>query len=115
MRFRLADALLLDLVHDFQNRIVKLEDKAQDVFDDSLIKDIAERGEDIFKCAIYLYANYVDQATNFAKGHGGGGGGGNDLPWGRKEDEDDRAWARRCLMRAHRMMQPPKGKNIRRK
>lgn len=115
VRFRLTDALLSDLVHDFQNRIVKLENKAQDVFDDSLIKDIAERGEDIFKCAIYLYASYVDQATNFARGHGGGGGGDNDLPWGRKEDEDDRAWARRCLMRAHRMMQPPKGKNIRRK
>lgn len=30
----------------------------------------------------------MDDATTFAEGHGGGGGG-SDLPWGRKEDEDD--------------------------
>lgn len=112
VRFRLADVLLDDLIRDFKMLLPTLSFGTKESLDDSLLQDMAERGEDIIKCAIFLYANLVDQATNFAKGHGGGGGG-SDLPWGRKEDEDDRAWARRCLMMAHRMMKPT-AKNIRR-
>lgn len=112
VRFRLADVLLDDLIRDFKTLLPTLSFGTKESLDDSLLQDMAEQGEDIIKCAIFLYANLVDQATNFAKGHGGGGGG-SDLPWGRKEDEDDRAWARRCLMMAHRMMKPT-GKNIRR-
>lgn len=112
VRFRLADVLLDDLIRDFKMILPTLSPGAKESLDDSLLQDVTEQGEDIIKCAIFLYANLMDQATNFAKGHGGGGGG-SDLPWGRKEDEDDRAWARRCLMMAHRMMKPS-GKNIRR-
>ncbi|RGR15293.1 MobV family relaxase [Bacteroides ovatus] len=112
VRFRLADVLLDDLIRDFKMILPTLSPGIKESLDDSLLQDVTEQGEDIIKCAIFLYANLVDQATNFAKGHGGGGGG-SDLPWGRKEDEDDRAWARRCLMMAHRMMKPS-GKNIRR-
>jgi len=112
VRFRLADALLDDLIRDFKMILPTLSPGTKESLDDSLLQDMAERGEDIIKCAIFLYANLMDQATNFAKGHGGGGGG-SDLPWGRKDDEDDRAWARRCLMMAHRMMKPS-GKNRRR-
>lgn len=43
--------------------------------DGTLLEDIAERGEDILKCAGMLFAGYVDGATTFAEGHGGGGGG----------------------------------------
>ena len=46
-----------------------------------------------------------DDATTFAETHGGGGGG-SDLKWGRDEDEDNRAWARRCMRMASRMMRP---------
>lgn len=112
VRFRLADVLLDDLIRDFKMILPTLSPGTKESLDDSLLQDVTEQGEDIIKCAIFLYANLVDQATSFAKGHGGGGGG-SDLPWGRKEDEDDRAWARRCLMMAHRMMKPS-GKNIRR-
>lgn len=112
VRFRLADVLLDDLMRDFKMILPTLNLGTKESLDVSLLQDMAERGEDIIKCATFLYANLVDQATNFAKGHGGGGGG-SDLPWGRKDDEDDRAWARRCLMMAHRMMKPS-GKNMRR-
>lgn len=112
VRFRLADVLLDDLIRDFKMILPTLNLGTKESLDVSLLQDMAERGEDIIKCATFLYANLLDQATNFAKGHGGGGGG-SDLPWGRKDDEDDRAWARRCLMMAHRMMKPS-GKNIRR-
>lgn len=90
VRFRLADVLLDDLIRDFKMLLPTLSLGTKESLDDSLLQDMAERGEDIIKCAIFLYANLVDQATNFAKGHGGGGGG-SDLPWGRKDDEDDRA------------------------
>ena len=112
VRFRLADVLLDDLIRDFKMILPTLSLDTKEAMSDSLLRDMAEHGEEIIKCAIFLYANMVDQATNFAKGHGGGGGG-SDLPWGRKDDEDDRAWARRCLMMAHRMMKPS-GKNMRR-
>lgn len=114
VRYRLADALLGDILHEFKSLLPALGGEDQSLFDDTLLKDVAERGEDIFKCAIYLFANYVDLATTFAESHGGGGGD-NDLPWGRKEDEDDQAWARRCLMQASRMMKPKGGKGVRRK
>lgn len=113
-REKLAEAMVGDIIREFRTHFQSLGKEAQSVFDDSLIKDMAERGEDIFKCAIYLFANYVDLATTFAEGHGGGGGG-SDLPWRRKEDEDDRTWARRCLQRAHRMMKPAGGKSVRKK
>ena len=114
VRYRLSEAMIGDIIQEFRTHFQSLGKEAQNVFDDSLIKGMAERGEDIFKCAIYLFANYVDLATTFAEGHGGGGGG-SDLSWGRNEDEDDRAWARRCLQRAHRMMKPAGGKSVRKK
>ena len=40
----------------------------------------------------------------------GGGGGDTSLPWGRKEDEDDRRFAYRCMMQAQRMMKPSQPK-----
>lgn len=92
VRYRLSEAMIGDIIREFRTHFQSLGKEAQNVFDDSLIKGMAERGEDIFKCAIYLFANYVDLATTFAEGHGGGGGG-SDLSWGRNEDEDDRAWA----------------------
>lgn len=55
------------------------------------------------KCAMHLFLGYLDGATQFAQSCGGGGGD-NSLPWGRKEDEDDRRFAYRCMMLAHKMM-----------
>ena len=60
-----------------------------------------------------LFLGYVDDATTFAEGHGGGGSS-SDLKWGRDDDEDERAWARRCMMKAARMMRPSSGKRKKR-
>ncbi|CCX47232.1 uncharacterized protein BN813_00713 [Bacteroides sp. CAG:927] len=35
---------------------------------------------------------------------------GSSLPWGRKEDEDDRRFAYRCMMQAHKMLKPTQPK-----
>lgn len=44
-------------------------------------------------------------SRTFAETHGGGGSK-SDLKWGKDDDEDNRAWARRCMMMASRMMRP---------
>ena len=113
IRFRIADAFVNDVIGSLRSTLPKLGN-AGSAFDGTLLEDLAERGEDILKCAGMLFAGYVDGATTFAEGHGGGGGG-SDLPWGRKDDEDDLLWARRCLFRAVKMMRPAGGKSVKRK
>lgn len=73
--------------------------------DNTLAKEFALRFNEIVRCALYLSIGLIDQATTFAEGHGGGGGGGS-MPWGRKDDEDERKWLMRCLMQGARMMHP---------
>lgn len=113
VRFRIADAFVNDVIGSLRSTLPKLGN-AGSALDGTLLEDLAERGEDILKCAGMLFAGYVDGATTFAEGHGGGGGG-SDLPWGRKDDEDNLLWARRCLFRAAKMMRPAGGKSVKRK
>lgn len=113
VRFRIADAFVNDVIGSLRSTLPKLGN-AGSALDGTLLEDLAERGEDILKCAGMLFAGYVDGATTFAEGHGGGGGG-SDLAWGRKDDEDDLLWARRCLFRAAKMMRPAGGKSVKRK
>lgn len=61
------------------------------------------------KRAMYLFLGYFDGATQFAQSCGGGGGD-TSLPWGRKDDEDDRPFAYRCLMQPHKMLKPTQPK-----
>lgn len=70
---------------------------------------IAERPNEILKCAMYLFLGYLDGATQFAQSCGGGGSS-SDLPWRRNPDEDDRRFAYRCMMQAHRMIKPSQSK-----
>ena len=44
-------------------------------------------------------------ATTIAQTHGGGGGSPGS-GWGKRPDEDDREWARRCLAMARKMCAP---------
>ena len=66
---------------------------------------IAEQPNEILKCAMDLFLGYLDGATQFAQSCGGGGGD-TSLAWGRKDDEDDRRFAYRCMMQAHKMLKP---------
>jgi hypothetical protein len=65
---------------------------------------------------MYLFLGYLDGATQFAQSCGGGGTS-SDFPWGRNPDEDDRRFAYRCMMQAHKMLkrtQPKRGMDGRR-
>ena len=109
----LKDALLESMVNEHRKQMASLTDNERQTFDGSLIESVSQQGAGVMHCATLLFLGMLDDATTFAKGYGGGGGG-SDLKWGRDEDEDDRAWARRCMMMASRMMRPSIGKKPRR-
>ena len=56
--------------------------------------------------AMLLFAGYIDAATSMSESCGGGGGSAPESGWGKKDDEDERMFARRCLQMAHSMCKP---------
>lgn len=109
----LKDVLLEDMVSEYRSASVQMGESERQLLDGSLMQSIAERGTEVMHCATMLFLGMVDDATTFAESHGGGSGG-SDLKWGRDEDEDNRAWALRCMRMASRMMRPAIGKKPKR-
>ena len=105
IRMRLTDAIFGKAVLDIRSLLSAMTPEQKAAFDDEFLMALSEKPTEILKCAMYLFAGYVDGAIQFAKGSGGGGSG-SELPWGRDPDEDDRHFAYRCMMRAHRMLRP---------
>ena len=62
--------------------------------------------ENVAHVAILLFAGYIDAATSMSESCGGGGGSSPESGWGKKDDEDERTYARRCLRMAHSMYKP---------
>ena len=56
--------------------------------------------------AMLLFAGYIDAATSMSESYGGGGGSAPESGWGKKDDEDERTYVRRCLQMAHSMYKP---------
>ena len=67
--------------------------------------------ENVSHVAMLLFVGYIDAATSMSESCGGGGGSAPESDWGKKDDEDERAFARRCLHMAHSMCKP---KHVRR-
>ncbi|MDR3876658.1 MAG: MobV family relaxase [Alistipes sp.] len=109
----LRDVLLEDVVSEYRDLSARMDETERQLFDDTLLRSIAEQGQDVMHCATMLFLGMVDDATTFAETRGGGGGG-KKSGWGRDDDEDNRAWARRCMRMARRMMRPATGKKPKR-
>ena len=62
--------------------------------------------ENVAHTAMLLFAGYIDAATSMSESCGGGGGSAPESGWGKKDDEDERMFARRCLLMAHSMYKP---------
>lgn len=101
----LKDAMLENMVNEFRDLSARMTGPERQMFDGTLVQSIAEQGKEVMHCATLLFLGMVDDATTFAETHGGGGSK-SDLKWGRDEDEDNRAWALRCMRMASRMMKP---------
>ncbi len=106
MRMRLTDAVFGRSVVDMRSLLAAMTPEQKAGFDGEFLMAMAEKPNEILKCAMYLFAGYLDGATQFAQSCGGGGTS-SDLPWGRNPDEDDRRFAYRCMMQAHKMLKPP--------
>lgn len=74
------------------------------LLDGSLFEQMAENAANITTVATALFLGYIDKATAIAESHGGGGSPGTG--WGKKDDEDDIAFKRRCMLMAMHMMRP---------
>lgn len=109
----LKDVLLESVVNEYRNASAQLGVSQRQLFDGTLVQSISEQGTEVMHCATLLFLGMVDDATTFAETRGGGGGG-SDLKWGRDENEDNRAWALRCMRMANRMMRPAIGKKSKR-
>ncbi len=106
---RLTDAVFGRLVVDVRDLLATMLPMQKADLDGEFLTAIAEQHNEILKCAMYLFLGYLDGATKFARSCGGGGTS-SDFPWGRNPDEDDRRFAYRCMMQAHRMMKPSQQK-----
>lgn len=103
VRMRLTDAVFARMVVDVRSLLNAMPSELKARVDGEFLTAIAEQPNEILKCAMYLFLGYLDGATQFAQSCGGGGGD-TSLPWGRKDDEDDRRFAYRCMMQAHKML-----------
>lgn len=81
-----------------------LDKMMDDIFDGSVIVSMAKNAASICSIAASLYLGYLDNATRIAQSCGGGGGPGTG--WGKRDDEDDFAFRRRCFGMAMKMMRP---------
>lgn len=100
-RFSKYNALKDSLSYEQREFLDKMVD---DIFDGSVIVSMAENAASICSIAASLYLGYLDNATRIAQSCGGGGGPGTG--WGKRDDEDDFAFRRRCFGMAMKMMRP---------
>ncbi|MBR6828963.1 MAG: relaxase/mobilization nuclease domain-containing protein [Prevotella sp.] len=95
-----------DIDVDGKHYLVDIPEKINDILmkEATLPDDVLwSRLADVQNTALLLFANYVDAATQMSESCGGGGSSAMESGWGRKEDEDDMAWARRCAQQAFGM------------
>ena len=109
VRMRLTDAVFARMVVDVRSLLDAMPSELKADIDGDFLTAIAEQPNEILKCAMYLFLGYLDGASQFAQSCGGGGVS-SDLPWGRNPDEDDRRFAYRCMMQAHKMLKPSQPK-----
>lgn len=102
---RLTDAVFARIVVDVRSLLDAMPSELKARVDGEFLTAIAEQPNEILKCAMYLFLGYLDGAIQFAQSCGGGGSD-TSLPWGRKDDEDNRSFAYRCMMQAHKMLKP---------
>ena len=91
------------------NKEVKIPNSVKDIFlNEAQVpegNDIATV-ENVAHTAMLLFVGYIDAATSVSESCGGGGGSAPESGWGRDKDEDERAFAHRCLQMAHSMCKP---------
>lgn len=83
-----------------------------EIFDGSLIENVAENSANLCSVAASLCLGYLNAATRIAQSCGGGGGPGTG--WGKRDDENDMDFRRRCFGMAMKMMKPGRQQRLKR-
>lgn len=87
--------------NDGKNRSYLIPDEALKVFDEEFDYCETADSRELTDKAVSLF---VGMMSAQAAPSDGGSGGSNDLSWGRRKNEDELDWARRCAREAARMM-----------
>jgi hypothetical protein len=98
------------------SKVIVIPNSVKDIFlneaqvpkgnDTATIEKVQLDEVNVAHTAMLLFAGYIDAATSMSESCGGGGGSSPESDWGKKDDEDERAFARRCLLMAHSMYKP---------
>ena len=98
------------------NKAVVIPNSVKDIFlkeaqvpegnDTATVEKVQLDEVNVAHTAMLLFAGYIDAATSMSESCGGGGGSTPESDWGKKDDEDERMFARRCLLMAHSMYKP---------
>jgi len=86
-----------ELAHDGKDYKFYIPDNVMQLFDDEFDYRETANHKELTDYAVALFVGMMNVPTVPS---GGGGGTSNDLPWGRKEDEDEMERARRCARAA---------------
>ena len=89
-----------------------LSEEQVNIFNNSILDDMAQRGNEVVAVAAALFLGYIDKATEFAQVRGGGSGPGKG--WGKDKDEDDESFRRRCFQMGRKMMKGVQKRSIKR-
>ena len=91
------------------SKAVEIPNSVKDIFlNEAQVPDGNDTAtiENVAHTAMLLFVGYIDAAMSMSESCGGGGGSVPESGWGKKDDEDERAFARRCLQMAHSMCKP---------
>ena len=91
------------------NKAVEISNSVKDIFfNEAQIPEGNDTAtiENVAHVAMLLFAGYIDAATSMSESCGGGGGSAPESGWGKKDGEDERQYARRCLQMAHSICKP---------
>ncbi|WP_232510346.1 hypothetical protein [Prevotella intermedia] len=91
------------------SKAVEIPNSVKDIFlNEAQVPDGNDTAivENVAHTAMLLFVDYIDAATSMSESYGGGGGSAPESGWGKKDDEDERQYARRCLQMAHSMCKP---------
>ena len=100
---------IFDIKADDKTYSVSIPNSVKDIFlNEAQIPEDNDTAtvEDVSRVAMLLFVGYIDAATSMSESCGGGGGSAPESGWGKKDDEDERMLAHRCLQMAHSMCKP---------
>ena len=99
---------IFDIQYGDKTQQVEIPNTVKDIFLNEAMacaENTAMTVNDVANTGMLLFGGYIEAATHYVESHGGGGSSPSS-DWGKKDDEDDWQFAKRCLQMAHAMSKP---------